>query len=492
MTTPIRSALALLAVLFHVGAFAGQTGAPSDGGLVLPDAGLVHPVRLRISTPEYLSPVDGEVLNGVDAEYLVRPDGSVWMAFQEEFPDNDVFDDGRVWLARIDPESGQCTGYPTASDPATCRQGLVASNAMQIATCAWKGPNFGLYADAQGDPAWRLFYHLSAQNGGACGGRRFIVSRDPDDLDNPVLTTWSVPEIQTAPSINRANGLASQDASMPQAFIAFLDNDTNGGIAYQQSGPPHAAEQDPQARAGFRWVAGKRILVSSASGQGQGPALDGEIQATDVVDGITTILTGPSNNPGGLNHVDAYGWLPPEYPETMSVVARIEGTAARNALRVYRQAGADWVFDRTLSVPNDRCDARSCAFDGELEGQTIFLQSWEPFQYDGRSYFVGSVKSVASANPRQWPESEIWLLSYDGGAVRLHPRWPGRVVHEGEAYVTSFEGVHQLFVSYNEIEREVGSPDIRPGRLWRVGVRRDDPVAVAKMRLMQRGEHSEH
>ena len=425
-------------------------------------------LSLRVSQPRYLSPDDGASLDAFDAEYMTLDDGSVWLIFQEESPDNAVFNDGKVWLSSIDAATGQC---PTDTG---CRARELAGDAMQIAGCAWKGPNFGLYTDQQNRQNWRVFYHLSADNGGSCGGRRYIVSRDPLTPGSPDTTPLGPVREQTSSSVNRANGLASQDWNMPLPYMAFVDNLNGNPIRYQRSGPPFVSEQDPQGRAGFRWVSGKPWLITSIDGQAQGPALDGEIQAHNVLNGDIMVVSDASNNPDGFNHSDAYGWQPPEYPGTVSVASRLEGAAGVNTLRIYRQTGQTgqtWAYDRTLEVPNDRCDERVCAFDGEREGQSVLLQSWEPFVYDGRSYFIGTVKRQTGANPRDWDESEVWLLSYTGEAARLHPRYPGRVFHEAEAYVTDQDTNGRLFISFNEIERVADNPDLRPGRLWRVRVR---------------------
>jgi len=242
--------------------------------------------------------------------------------------------------------------------------------------------------------------------------------------------------------VDRINQLPSRNAQAASTRLAYarIDNldaapDPIGSIAWLDEAG--GAETDLTAIrpgfAGFRWLDGGDLLATTLA---DGPD-EGEIEIIDVSDGSRTVVTDDFAARG--EKFDPYPWLAPEFGDALAVIAALDDSD----IGVYTDTDSDGLLELTARMAPPP------------ESGLTFIQSPEPFIYDGKSYIVLTLKDVDGPIATDVNDAQIWIYGLEADAegfpafrLRCDDGAPNGVRSEGEARTAEDGSLH---VYYNEL-----------------------------------------
>jgi hypothetical protein len=343
----------------------------------------------------------------------VSPGGRAYIDHEihPEAPELVFLSQGEVWAGAIDPQ----TGLFVSEDGLDT---LIDVNATSL-DLARNGPEYG--RDREGVT---IFYNRTASDGAVevwraetdgTGARR-VSPRGAD----------------------RFNPLPSRDskASSTQVTYAVFAPDGRPGhigdlvVLDDQTGVERRLTSVRAGLAGFRWIDdGPELAFTVSEG-----ADEGQIAIYDASSGQIRTIT----DDAGVKF-DPFPWRAPEHADALAVLAITN--------------------DRDISVYLDRGGAHFellVRLRPPFESGLDFVQSPEPFIYEGRSYVILTVKDDPGPIATDVAEAQIWIYGIaaddDGVAVerlRCDDGLSNRIRTEGEVRIAP-DGSLQVF--YNELE----------------------------------------
>jgi hypothetical protein len=275
-------------------------------------------------------------------------------------------DTGRVWVGRMDPQTGAFTP----------RNG----QGFLVDTTAWSGQVNGI----GNGPEWG-----NSQNGPEIyytdlitGGNPALAKAVPDGND------WLHTQLPNANS--RALPIASADPSYPNACITYMKMDGPGtGIPQWrvENNPPteHQLPSDGSGGGG-RWIPGQRAftiaLVDSSTGIRQAAKY---LIDSNAVEFLTTDLG---------DKVEVWMWPAPEFGNQYVFMCVNESTGHLNVYKETSPGNADWQMYYTIAPP----------------ARYPYVLSPEFFTFDGRSYVFLQMSSTPTQGSAP---ADIWISTID-------------------------------------------------------------------------------
>ena len=346
----------------------------------------------------------------------VSPEGESYID-HELHPDRDemVFQRaGEIWIGALDPATGLFAG----GDGLDQRVSPSATPLDQ----ARNGPEYGVDADGTA-----IYFNRTAPDGA------IEVWRAEADGSGG----FSLAQI-SPPGLDRINPLPRRDRAADAVHVAYARLEPGGPPCVigtlvslnEDTGAETGLTPARQGFAGFRWISEGGLLAFTVA---DGPE-EGQIALFDADAGATRVIT----DDAGVKF-DPYPWSAPEHGGTTMISAIVD----QSDVALYRDQGAAG-FERvaTLSPPP--------------ESGLQFIQSPEPFVYQGRSYIILTVKDDPGGIATAVADAQIWIYGIEAGpdgaaAVRLRcdDGASNRIRSEGEVDIGP-EG--DLRVCYNERE----------------------------------------
>jgi arylformamidase len=305
--------------------------------------------------------------------------------------------DRRVWLAELDPETGEMI-------PEGGMGTLIAEDVTPLSV-SMNGPEFGV--DQYG---WALYFTKAADGLPQPWSARF--SREGELVAEPIVSTGPT----------RLSILASKDHTADTTYLlyAYGGDWGEGLVTYLDASEPLSTERSiPSTDTGARWIDGTSRFTFVYD---DGPYV-GQVGVHDAQRGITRPVThtpSEKSNP--------YGWYAPE-AEALMMLAVSDGSS----IEVWREtADGTWQAYAQLRTP---------------EGSAYsIIGSPEPFVVGERSYISLVIKSDSGYAP-----AEVWALSLDGqSAIRCEDDQATAIRTDPEVYVSG----SGAFLYYNLLRRD--------------------------------------
>lgn len=316
----------------------------------------------------------------------------------EFFPEYDLVTfqtgQGEIWVAHIDPESGDFR----VGDG---REWLMDVGAESPGNTL-NGPEFGV--DKYG---WAVFYTKSVEGTGQVWrARRLHGENSAEPL--------------TSGTVRRQTPLVSKDRRAETVRVIFARESLQGYLGWFDEDDPSLGQLVDRVDVGARWIDGTRSFVYVK----QSGASAGQLALIDTETGIETVITGDAESKSF-----PYGWFAPDYDDALLVCC----IAGDSEIAVYRDLGGSfWQPVERIRIP-------------ETSSYAVF-GSPEPFVVNQKSYLSCVCKQAGGG----YVASEVWVLGLDSRSGPRHERrvddgTPGLKRSDPEVY----PGVSDVFVYFN-------------------------------------------
>ena len=389
-----------------------------DAGFTAPDVEDDTQLRFTLTADDGVNPPVSDSVEVLvrDIGVVIRrvsPSGRAYIDHEihPDAPELVFLSQSEVWTGEIDPQTGL---FVTEEGLDV----LIDADATRLDR-ARNGPEYG--RDAAGIS---IFYNRTAPDGAIEIWRAETDGRTKTRI-SPI-------------GADRFNPLPSRDsaaASTQVAYAVFGPDGRPGHIGDlvvldEDSGVETRLTSVRASLAGFRWIDdGPELAYTVSEG-----ADEGQIALYDASSGATRVVTKDS----GVKF-DPFPWRAPEYDDALAVLAIVN--------------------DRDIAVYLDRGDPhfeRLVRLHPPAESGLDFVQSPEPFVYEGRSYIVLTLKDDPGPIATDVTNAQIWIYGLEANAngvastrLRCDDGLSNRIRTEGEVRVSP-DGALQGF--YNELE----------------------------------------